>query len=640
MKKASLFILFFVAIYSGRLLAQDTGSKLDSLLHEAYESYSYYEFDLALQLAKEAEEIASLNHDTLGLLRAQFYMECARQLKSGNAYDVSIIERYRNRFSNNGLWQEVAKAHLMLARIYSYFGDVKRELNEYLLGLEVYNKLNDEQGEAVVYSDMCLMYYDQHNYEEAFAYIRKAIGIDSKVNQGRTMHRNYNNLAIIFEHTGPIDSAIFYHKKALDFARKSNDTYSIGLSLSNLGNNYTMSGQYQLAEETLLEALKLRQKMGNYRGLAYTHNRLANLYIKKKQLAKAQFHAEQSQKNASHTSEIKIRRMALERLEEIAELRGDYRSALSYQKEAERLTDSLRNESNSIALTKMMMRYQFDREQFADSAASYADKIRLAGEYEQRLLSERNNKNIALASGLIFLLIAIGLYTRSRYIKKSKERLQKEKDRSDELLLNILPAEVAEELKEKGESEARDFEEVTVLFTDFMAFTETAQKLTAKQLVTEIDTCFKAFDEIISALGIEKIKTIGDAYMAAGGLHIPKNTVPKDVVLAALRMQAFMLQRKQERDEANLPSFKMRVGIHTGPVVAGIVGVKKFQYDIWGDTVNTASRMEGAGEVGKVNISQTTYELIKNETLFKFKSRGKIAVKGKGEIEMWFVASA
>ena len=154
----------------------------------------------------------------------------------------------------------------------------------------------------------------------------------------------------------------------------------------------------------------------------------------------------------------------------------------------------------------------------------------------------------------------------------------------------------------------------------------------------ELNTCFKAFDQIITLRGIEKIKTIGDAYMCAGGLPDPKTSSPADVVHAALEMQAFMTSRKAERDAQGLPAFEMRVGIHTGPVVAGIVGVKKFQYDIWGDTVNTASRMESSGAVGQVNISEATYALVKTEAGISFTLRGNVQAKGKGEMEMYFVS--
>jgi class 3 adenylate cyclase len=215
--------------------------------------------------------------------------------------------------------------------------------------------------------------------------------------------------------------------------------------------------------------------------------------------------------------------------------------------------------------------------------------------------------------------------------------IETEKERSDKLLLNILPAEIAEELKEKGRADARRFETVSILFTDFKGFTQLSEKLSAEELVGEINTCFKAFDAICEKYGIEKIKTIGDSYMAAGGLPVATDESVRNTVLLGLEMSAFMKNRKQEQETKGKNSFEMRVGIHTGPVVAGIVGVIKFQYDIWGDSVNTASRMESSGEPGKVNISRSVYDLIKEDPIFKFQPRGEVKTKGKGAIEMWFV---
>ena len=217
--------------------------------------------------------------------------------------------------------------------------------------------------------------------------------------------------------------------------------------------------------------------------------------------------------------------------------------------------------------------------------------------------------------------------------------LRVERDRSESLLLNILPKKVAEELKAKGEADARQIESVTVLFTDFKGFTTMSEQLTAKELVADIHECFSAFDRIMEKHGIEKIKTIGDAYMAAGGLPTPNNTHALDVVQAAFEIRDFIAEGRARKVAAGLPYFEIRIGIHTGPVVAGIVGVKKFAYDIWGDTVNTASRMESSGEVGQVNISGATYALVKNEPGLTFTPRGKVQAKGKGELEMYFAAN-
>lgn len=234
--------------------------------------------------------------------------------------------------------------------------------------------------------------------------------------------------------------------------------------------------------------------------------------------------------------------------------------------------------------------------------------------------------NIIAVGSLIFLMVY--------YFVGKKNFFQA---RSEALLLNILPKEIAEELKTNGSAEAKYFDNVTVMFTDFKNFTRITEKLSPAELVAEIDSIFKAFDKVISKHNIEKIKTIGDAYMCAGGLPVANTSHAFDVVNAAIDIRQFMLHHFQQRKAEGKESFEIRIGIHSGPVVAGIVGDKKFAYDIWGDTVNVASRMESSGEPGKINISGTTYELVKEN--FTCVHRGKIEAKNKGEIDMYFVES-
>ncbi len=221
---------------------------------------------------------------------------------------------------------------------------------------------------------------------------------------------------------------------------------------------------------------------------------------------------------------------------------------------------------------------------------------------------------------------------------KVRERtieLALEKKRTEQLLLNILPGETAQELMRNGAARAKRFSNVTVMFTDFLNFTSASEQMEPEELVREINNYYTVFDNIISRYNIEKIKTIGDSYMCASGLPAANDAHAEMVVKAALEFQNYIEQNKRNNEASGRRYFELRIGVHSGPVVAGIVGNKKFAYDIWGDTVNIASRMESCGEIGKVNVSGATYELVKH--LFKCTYRGKIEAKHKGEIDMYFV---
>lgn len=272
------------------------------------------------------------------------------------------------------------------------------------------------------------------------------------------------------------------------------------------------------------------------------------------------------------------------------------------------------------------------------------------------LISEATNLSVAFEKGAndviekpitenrFKLRIEINLRL-SKYIKEvnihkdkiriQSEELEKQKEVSDRLLLNILPYEIAEQLKKKGQAKTKQYKLVTVMFTDFKDFSKYANTLSPQDLVDELSLYIQSFDEIIEQHYIEKIKTIGDAYMCAGGLPLKNRSNPFDVILAAFKINQFMQEQKRINQLEGKTLWECRIGIHTGEVVAGVIGKRKFAYDIWGDTVNTASRMESNGEVNKINISGDTYENIKE--FFECTYRGKINVKNKGEIDMYFV---
>lgn len=271
----------------------------------------------------------------------------------------------------------------------------------------------------------------------------------------------------------------------------------------------------------------------------------------------------------------------------------------------------------------------------------------LVNRKEMELNSQKQQKYFLLLFVGVLLALAVVLFNLYKTKQKTaKELAQKneiiiaEKKRSDELLLNILPLQTANELKANGKAIARDYEMVTVLFTDFKDFTLISEKLSPKDLVDEIDMCYSAFDGIIEKHDIEKIKTIGDAYLCAHGIahdNLPSihEHDPSNVVNAAFEIVEFMNRMYDQRMKEGKPFFRIRIGIHSGPLVAGVVGRKKFAYDIWGDTVNTAARMEQNSEPGKINVSSSTYNMIKDN--YHFIHRGKIEAKNKGQIDMYFV---
>lgn len=256
-----------------------------------------------------------------------------------------------------------------------------------------------------------------------------------------------------------------------------------------------------------------------------------------------------------------------------------------------------------------------------------------------------NRRNILLLVLALVVLAAIfiarGYFMKRRGVSLLRQKnyeINMAKQKSDELLLNILPETIADELKEFGRTTPFRHNQATVMFTDFKGFTKYSEKHSPEELVHLVDHYFRAFDQIVARHHIEKIKTIGDAYMCVCGIPQPNEQHAATMIRAAFEFQEFVIATAAEKQKQQLPYLEMRIGIHSGPLVAGVVGSRKFAYDVWGDTVNIAARMEQSGETNTINVSESVYELAQNE--FEFTHRGQIEAKNKGKLNMYFVRQA
>jgi len=452
----------------------------------------------------------------------------------------------------------------------------------------------------------------------------------------------YTNKAIALAYLGDLPTSLDAFRDVLHVARQEGVLENELNAYTNLGALFGMMSE-QGAHPALLDssahysrlALALLKDLGDEQGQLLQYTNLGSNAIDRKQFRRAILYLDTATALATASGRLDIQASAAMLHHRAYRGMGQLDRAILHLDRYLVLKDSLLSTEKVKAIADVQEKYESEKK-----ARTISELQVQQLDAELRQTSLKRTRNIYLLSGIGVLLAAGGLWSRLHFVHRSRAAIRKEKEVSESLLLNILPAAVAEELKVKGEAEAQLFEQVTVLFTDFKGFTAVSEVLSPKELVRDIHECFSAFDRILARHGVEKIKTIGDAYMAVGGLPTPNSTHAVDVVRAALEIRDFIEDGKALKVQHGKPFFEIRIGVHTGPVVAGIVGVKKFAYDIWGDTVNTASRMESSGEVGRVNISTPTFRLLQAETWLRFEPRGKVLAKGKGKMEMYFVDRA
>ncbi len=571
------FLIFLTCLYAQNKALADS-------LEIIYSKGEYREQDKLLLLKEIAENQTDAERK---LAYSIEYIQTAQQVDS----------------SESVIWGYVEKGHAF--RLKGNLGDA---LESYLYAAELAHTKSLKLTVGKINITIADVYSVMGNHDNSIKYYKSALSILRMVNDSVSIatallnagdeyihHKEYDSALVNFEESGRIFSKIKY---------QIGTAYNLG----NIGMVYAEQGKNAQAEAKINDAILILEKLEDYSPISVYLTYMADIYARQNDFDTAFGYGNRSlQLATSHGLKEQISDANL-KLSELYAKRGDSTSSYRYYKNYITYRDSVKNIKEVERMADLRTNYEVSQKQT-----------------EVDLLNQQKRNQQIILGFSALLLVSLFWYYRT---------ISKEKKRSEALLLNILPAETAHELKKNGTVKAKKYESVSVLFTDFKGFTSYSEKLSPEALVETIGFYFSKFDEIIEKHGLEKIKTIGDAYMCAGGLHANDKNHAQRMVMAGLEIAAFVEETKNDITAVER-SFDIRLGINTGPVVAGVVGTKKFAYDIWGDTVNVASRMESLSEPGKINISETTYALVKDSWACEY--RGEIEVKNRGALKMYFV---
>jgi class 3 adenylate cyclase len=582
------------SLLSTTLVRAQNQEKVDSLLSE-YRGKSHSDEDRMTLLHQIA--FNELNDIDLSLAYSDTLVRLASSVKNYHF----LYEGYLN----------IGNRHRLL-------GNLDLALESLFKSSEAAKKGNNLEDEAVSYTSIADMYSEIGNANNAELYYNKGIDLLRNMDESLALASALFNAGDELFNNNKYDKALKNFEEAGNIFDEEESAIGKAYTLGNIGMVYAEQGKDVLAETKINEAIQILEELEDYYSISEYLTYMSDIYRERQAMKNAISYAERSLELAQRNGIKKQLSESNLVLSELYEQSGNTVKALGFYRDHITYRDSIINLEN--------VQKAFDIR--TTSELSQQEKV-----YE---LQKKNQRLIlyATALALFFIgLMAIGLYRRNKFVQSTNVIIANEKERSDALLLNILPEDTAKELKEHGKVKAKKYESVTVLFTDFKGFTAYAENLPPEKLVETVDFYFSKFDEIIQSHGLEKIKTIGDAYMCAAGLNTTETEHAHSMVNAALDIEAFV--KTSKNDPTIETSFDIRIGISTGPVVAGVVGTKKFAYDIWGDTVNVASRMESNSEAGKINLSHHTYQIVKDD--FECEFRGKIPVKNRGEMNMYFV---
>jgi class 3 adenylate cyclase len=601
---------------------KDDSTKVNTLITLG-SLYLDSDLDLSIDFSNQAKELAEKVAYQKGLGNALKTLGIGHAYK-GNYIDANInfqaaLEVFRSIDFKDG----VANILNNLGSLNFSMGDDTKSIEYHLQSLKISEEINNKMRIATNLNNIGTVYSNKPSTRsKSLEYYLKALIYFKEIPYQDGIATASVNIGEDYFYRGNYDSALNYFKTSAELFKGTSDA---ALALTYIAEIYASRNDFTTALQYHTQAIETTEKLGAKKELSQS---LLGLAKTQNQLGETIKAIESCRKALLLSEEIGARQEMKQAYEALSKFYAgvkDYKNAYTYESLLTSIKDTLYNSDEDKKIQQLQFNFDIDKKEA---------QIQLQSATIQR------QKIITYAigiSGFLLLVLAVGSYNRYKYVRRTNKIIKDERDRSKELLLNILPEETARELETNGSAQPRYYEQATVLFTDFKGFSSIAGKLSPQELVAELNDYFIAFDEIMGKFNLEKIKTIGDAYMCAGGIPVENDTHPLDAVHAGLAMQQYMMKKNEELKAQGKEGWELRIGIHTGPVVAGVVGKKKYAYDIWGDTVNIASRMESNGEPGKVNISASTYQKIKSH--YQCLYRGKISAKNIGEVDMYFIDS-
>jgi adenylate cyclase len=604
-------------------------------------------YDSALYFAREAQRLAERGNFTKGIARASINIGNVYLNQSKYIESLGYLVKALQLCKQSGDQQGITIAMNAIAIVYYNQGNYVEALKYHFQALRIREALGDTKGVAASFNNIANVYYNQGKYNESLEYNYKSLRLKEQLGNNQGIASSLNNIANVYFEQGKLAEALDYHTQALHIRETIGNKQGIASSLGNIANVYYRQGKYVRALDYHLKSLQKQSYIGDKQGIAISLINIGNVYAKQNKYDSAIAYNLRSLRLADSIEARATRKDALEALSVNYDSLGQAARAFAYYRQYVALKDSLVNIENLNKASELQETYNAEKReqqitlQESDIARRNVVQWSLVGVLAVVSIAAVSFGRLyrqKLRANMEILRQQKVLEDQSAEIELINTSLQQAHEESESLLLNILPAPIAYRLKSGERAIADRFDSVTVLFADIVGFTNLSARTTPEELVQGLNAIFGRFDTLARAHGLEKIKTIGDAYMVAGGLPARSDKHDHAERVARFALDILAATGEETLRTSRGETVQLRIGIHTGEAVAGVIGTSKFAYDLWGDTVNTASRMESHGEPGRIHITREVHDALNGA--FAFEQRGKIEVKGKGMMQTWFLKGA